>query len=78
MNKVYLVWQNDKTILGVANTEKNAQNMCQEFGDSYMPIELNVATRENIETTHLCTYKTEQGFLTYQQAIAQNYTFEDD
>ena len=73
--KVFLVWDNDGTVLGVAEDEDNAKAMCTEIGDSYNEIVANVAERENIDTTELCTYKTTCGFLTYEEAIRNGINF---
>lgn len=72
---VYLCWQNDNTILGIADTEDNARKMCTEFSDSYMPVELNVACRKNTESTPMCTYNVGSEFLTYEEALNQGYKF---
>ena len=75
MSKIYLCWQNDCTLLGVADTEENARKMCSEFGDSYCPTEINVANRENVETTPLCLYNINGEFKTYKQVILCGYEF---
>ena len=36
---LYLCWQNDNTVLGVATSEEEAQKMCSEYADAYMPIQ---------------------------------------
>lgn len=73
--KVFLVWDNDGTVLGVAEDEDNAKAMCTEIGDSYNEIVANVAERNNIDTTELCTYKTTCGFLTYKEAVRNGINF---
>lgn len=67
--KVFLVWDNNDILLGVAEDEDKAKAMCTEIGDSYNEIVANVAERNNINKTELCTYKTSCGFLTYAEAI---------
>ena len=73
--KVFLVWDNDGTVLGVAEDEDNAKAMCTRIGDSYNEIVANIAERNNIDTTELCTYKTSCGFLTYEEAIRNGINF---
>lgn len=73
--KVFLVWDNDGTVLGVAEDEDNAKTMCTRIGDSYNEIVANIAERNNIDTTELCTYKTSCGFLTYEEAIRNGINF---
>lgn len=71
----YLCWDKDNTVLGVATDEENAKNMCKQTNQAYMPISLNVACTDNVETTKLCTYNVEGKFLTYEQVLANGYTF---
>lgn len=66
---MYLCWQNDNTVLGVATTEEDAQNMCTEYGDSYMYLEENVAQRRNVDSTPLCYYRTNSGFETWKELV---------
>lgn len=72
---MYLCWQNDNTILGVATTEETAQSMCSEYGDSYMFIEENKAHREYEETTELVKYNIDNKFLTYQDCLDEGIQF---
>ena len=72
---MYLCWQNDNTVLGVATTEETAQSMCSEYGDSYMYIEENIACREHVETTELVKYNIHNKFLTYQECLDKGIKF---
>ena len=72
---MYLCWQNDNTVLGVATTEEIAQNLCSEYGDSYMYIEENIACREHVETTELVKYNIYNKFLTYQECLDKGIKF---
>ena len=72
---MYLCWQNDNTILGVATTEETAQYMCSEYGDSYMYIEENNAHRDYEETTELVKYNIDSKFLTYQECLDRGIQF---
>ena len=72
---MYLCWQNDNTVLGVATTEEIAQSMCSECGDSYMYIEENIACREHVETTELVKYNIHNKFLTYQECLDKGIKF---
>jgi hypothetical protein len=74
---LYLCWQNDCTILGVATSEEKAQEICSELGDSYMPIKENFAQREDIDSTPLCKYMLNEGFLSYTEAIEKGYKFKN-
>lgn len=75
MNIVYICWQNDNTILGVASSEEKAQEMCSELGEAYMSIRLDEVERENIDTTELCIHHVKEGFKTYDECIELGYTF---
>lgn len=68
--KAYLCWDNDNTVLGIATSEKNAQKMCSKTGQSYMPVELNQAETDYVETTALCTYNIWGKFYPYEVAKA--------
>ena len=72
---MYLCWQNDNTVLGVATTEETAQSMCSEYGDSYMYIEENIACREHVETTELVKYNIHNKFLSYQECLDKGIKF---
>ena len=72
---MYLCWQNDNTILGVATTEEIAQSMCSEYGDSYMYIEENKAHRDYEETTELVKYNIDNKFLTYEECLDKGIKF---
>ena len=72
---MYLCWQNDNTVLGVATTEEIAQSMCSEYGDSYMYIEENIACREHVETTELVKYNIDNEFLSYQECLDKGIQF---
>ena len=72
---MYLCWQNDNTVLGVATTEEIAQNLCSEYGDSYMYIEENIACREHVETTELVKYNIDNKFLSYQECLDKGIKF---
>ena len=72
---MYLCWQNDNTVLGVATTEEIAQSMCSEYGDSYMYIEENKAHRDYEETTELVKYNIDNKFLTYQECLDKGIQF---
>lgn len=74
--ELFLCWQNDNSVLGVATSEDSAKKMCSEFGDSYMSIESDVAEREGIETAPLVIYQTGNNvFLSYTEAKEQGYNF---
>ena len=73
----YLCWDKDNTVLGVATDEENAKNMCKQTNQAYMPILLNVACTDNAKADKLCTYNVEGKFLTYEQVLANGYTFSD-
>lgn len=66
---MYLCWQKDGKVLGVASSKERAQEMCNEIGDSYLKIELNTPVRKNIEVTKMCVHHTKYGFLTYEESI---------
>ena len=72
---MYLCWQNDNTVLGVATTEEIAQSMCSEYGDSYMYIEENKGHRDYEETTELVKYNIDNKFLTYQECLDKGIQF---
>ena len=72
---MYLCWQNDNTVLGVATTEEIAQSMCSEYGDSYMYIEENKAHRDYVETTELVKYNIDNEFLSYQECLDKGIQF---
>ena len=72
---MYLCWQNDGSVLGVATSEENAQEMCSELGDSYMPVQENYAQREFIETTPICIHNTKHGFLNYKECLKKGIKF---
>lgn len=72
---MYLCWQNDNTILGVATTEEIAQSMCSEYGDSYMYIEEDKAHRDYEETTELVKYNIDNKFLSYQECLDKGIKF---
>lgn len=72
---LYLCWQNDNSVLGVATSEEKAKKVCSSIGDSYMPIQENCAQREYVETTPMCIYHTRDGFLTYEESLEKGYTF---
>ena len=72
---MYLCWQNDNTILGVATTEETAQSMCSEYGDSYMYIEEDKAHRDYEETTELVKYNIDNKFLSYQECLDKEIKF---
>ena len=72
---MYLCWQNDNTVLGVATTEEIAQNLCSEYGDSYMYIEENKAHRDYEETTELVKYNIDNKFLSYQECLDKGIKF---
>ena len=71
---LYLCWQNDNTVLGVATSEEEAQKMCSEYADAYMPIQENEAQRERVDSTSLCTYNTPEGFLSFNETF-KKYSF---
>lgn len=75
MKQVYLCWQYDNTILGIASSEKKAQEMCSELGESYMKIELNRSERQDLDATVFCKHHVKEGFLTYQECLDRGYTF---
>jgi len=75
MTTLYLCWQNDNTVLGIATSEKKAKELCSEFGDSYMKVESNKSNRNCIETTKLCIYHVHKGFKTFDECIKAGYTF---
>ena len=72
---MYLCWQNDNTVLGVATTEEIAQNLCSEYGDSYMYIEEDKAHRDYEETTELVKYNIDNKFLSYQECLDKGIKF---
>ena len=72
---MYLCWQNDGSILGVATSEENAQEMCSELGDSYMSVQENYAQRKSVETTPMCIYNTKYGFLNYEECLKKGMKF---
>lgn len=72
---MYLCWQNDNTVLGVATTEEIAQSMCSEYGDSYMYIEENKAHRDYEETTELVKYNIDNKFLSYPECLDKGIQF---
>ena len=75
MRKVYLCWQCDNSILGIASSKKEAMRMCTNIGDSFMPVELNVPERNSIDSTPLCIFCTQFGFLSYEECLKKGYTF---
>lgn len=72
-SKVFICWQNDGSILGIATTEENARKMCTESEDAYLAIEPNVAKRESINTTKLCMYNVDGSFLNYSEYRKKRY-----
>lgn len=74
-NKVFICWQNDGSILGIATTEENARKMCTEFGDAYFAVEPNVAKREYVDTTKLCIYNVKGSFLTHLECLEKDVKF---
>lgn len=72
---MYLVWQNDNTVLGIASTEEKAQQMCTQYCDSYMFIQEDTAQRQSEEVTEDCIYKTPHGFLSFKECKELGYEF---
>lgn len=73
--KVFICWQNDNTVLGIATSEASARYMCSEFGDSYFPVNTDEPHRGYEETTEKCIYRVKEGFLPYQDCIEKGYRF---
>ena len=66
---LYLCWNNESKIKGVATSKKHAEEMCNEIGDCYLKVEPNVVPNKDTEITELATHHTQFGFFTYNEAV---------
>lgn len=66
---LYLCWNNESKIKGVATSKKHAEEMCNEIGDCYHKIVPNTVPEEDIEITKMSVHHTQLGFFTYDEAV---------
>lgn len=73
--EVYVCWDNDGSVLGIATTVDKAQEICKNPGQAYMKIATNVAEYLNVDSTELCIHNVNGMFLTYNEAVKHGVIF---